>query len=214
MRRAGAALLAALAFGTAPAVARTHTWSWNVQTTPISVKITFYGDEAAGCAAHGVCETYGSAVYLAPKSYGVLTGHSQSRNGRGMLAYGLAVNLKDPAGLTVNAATRGAPSPCTDSSSGLLTLFGINRRRDFVFGSIPAGSFPGFAGSGPFADFLASRCQGPTGTDVRSGLVIKQLPANFPRRTRMTINLDRSSPFSGGGFTGTVTTTGQISLRR
>ena len=214
MRRAGAALLAALAFGAAPAAARTHTWSWNVQAAPISVKITFYGDQAAGCAAHGVCQTYGSATFLAPKSYGVLTGHSPSANGRGLRAYGLAVNLKQPAGLTVDVTTQGAAEPCRDDASGLLTLFGINRRRDFVFGSIPPGAFPGFGNAAPFADFLASRCPGPTGADVRSGLAVQRLPVGFVRRRRLTIDLNRTAPFSGGGFSGTVTTTGQINLRR
>jgi hypothetical protein len=207
-------LLAAVLAGAAPATAKMHQWTWKVQASPISVKVEFFGDQAAGCADHGVCDTYGSAAYLAPKSYGVLNGTSPSRSGRGLRAYGLSVNLDKPARLAVSVATRGAASPCTDDASGLLTLFGINRRRNFVFGSIPRGAFPGFAGDAPFADFLASRCPGPTGADVRSGLSVKRLPDNFVRRTKITIDLQRSANFSGGGFSGTVTTTGRITLRK
>jgi hypothetical protein len=189
-------------------------WSWDVQASPISVKVEFYGDQAAGCADHGTCETYGSATFLAPKSYGVLTGRSTSRRGRGLRAYGLAVNLDQPARLAVSVSTSGAASPCTDETDGVLTLFGINRRRDFVFGSIPPGAFPGFGPHAPFADFLASRCPGPTGSDVRTGLAVQRLPAGFVRRPKITIDLERSAEFSGGGFSGTVTTTGRMTLRK
>jgi hypothetical protein len=214
MRRAGIALVAALLVAVGAAPAGAYTWSWKVHATPISVKVEFYGDQAAGCVDHGTCDTYGSALFLAPESYGVMVGRAKSSGGRGVRAYGLAVNLDQPARLSVSVTTRGASQPCTDDASGLLTLFGVNRRRDFVFGSIPRGAFPGFGDTAPFADFLASRCPGPTGTDVRSGLVVRRLPSDFLRRHKILINLERSSKFSGGGFSGTVKTTGHMALRR
>jgi hypothetical protein len=215
MLRAGAALAAAAALiAASSASARTYVRTWKVQASPISVKVEFFGDQAAGCVDHGTCETYGTATYVAPESFGVLTGRSQSRRGIGLRAYGLAVNLDDPARLAVSATTRGAASPCTDEATGLLSLFGINRRRDFVFGSIPPGAFPGLGPHAPFADFLASRCPGPTGADVRSGLAVQRLPENFVNLRKITIDLGRSAEFSGGGFSGTVTTTGRLTLRK
>jgi hypothetical protein len=208
------ALCAALLVAAPAASGKTHRWTWKVQASPISVKLDFYGDQAAGCADIGVCKTYGTAAYLAPKSYGVLNGSSPSASGRGLRAYGLAVNLEQPAKLAVSVNTRGADEPCTDEASGVLTLFGVNRRRDFVFGSIPAGAFPGFGPHAPFADFLASRCAGPTSGDVRTGLAVQRLPEGFVNLKKITIDLRRTASFSGGGFSGTVTTTGRLTLRK
>lgn len=162
----------------------------------ITETVTFTGDQAT-CAASNRCGYSGtltstftaggdsSVVLLEDTGFGFLTG----------------------AGVTTATVTTadGAP-PCQDEVSHEFTYLSVEHGT----AGYPA---PDFA---QLIDPLANRCGGPLGADVLGGrpLLGSKLPRDVSKRRTLRIAATGSRQFTASGFTGTVSASMDLALRR
>ncbi|MDX6665860.1 MAG: hypothetical protein QOG68_2066, partial [Solirubrobacteraceae bacterium] len=212
MRGTRLCVLVAMAAVTAPAAAYTtqppkpkHVPTalipWTVRVTGVGMSVEYHGDAAAGCAAHGLCDTSGTAKFTIADGSGTVLELAQGSKA-------LAIGFLQLAWHTdTTQTTAGATERCSDRSRGALVPLGFDYHSTFVFGLLPVS-----AGGG--AEFFSTRCGGPTLADVAAALPRAQLPKHFGHRKTIRLPLAGTRPWTGKGFAGSVTATGVAVLRR
>ena len=162
---AATAAVAVIAVAAAPGSARTSTKVDSYRVTQASgfVRITFQGDQSAGCADAGVCGVSGVTTFRyhgRPKksSFEVL-----SRGGSVMSAFG---RFQTGGETTSRVATAGSPDTCTDTVKHRNETIALERK----------GSRLHFIWHGDrdndSADFLRTRCAGLGERDLRDADVL------------------------------------------
>ncbi len=163
------------------------------------VQVEFRGDEAAGCAAAGLCDVAGTITWT-PGARGQLSVVESRARGRRRTSSFLFVDPGPGGGSqTVAQVTRRLP----DGSRRLCTDAG---------GAEAFSGLPGVA-VGLDGDFLGGRCAGPQPADLRAALPVRRLERQA-LRARTRIDLGADAPFSAGGLTGRVRSTVAVEVLR
>ena len=212
MRPALAALLLAAALLGAPAAAPAQHGFTPGESRLVSqldaevtfsgaVRVEFRGDEAAGCAAAGVCGIAGTVTW-SPGDRGQL-GVSTIRTRRRTTTRSFLFSGGGPFGEggSVSQVTRTLPDGsrrlCTDAAPA---TFAADR--------------PGIAVGLDPAGILAGRCAGPRAQDIAAAFPVRRLPVAALRRSGTRLDLGADAPFTAGGFTGTVRSTVSLEIDR
>jgi hypothetical protein len=209
-RRAGllGAVVCSLAVGAVAQAATPGIRTYAVKVSGGSLTLAFHGDQATGCAQHGLCDTSGTVTAL----------RSGKRAGSGSATLfefggGVLGNLLTLAETTLHASvqTPGA-ADCTDSQTQLsdtFLLFGLAHKPLLVgYGSSvlsAAGHTDVNFGSSAGGDIFANRCAGPVADDYASALPLAQVKRSLLRRARFHVDLSGTKSFAANGFAGTVT---------
>jgi hypothetical protein len=174
------------------------------------IRVSFAGNEAAGCRDRGVCGVSGTSTYSfggKPKE-GFL--FLQRHRGRTRYAFGYL----ETAGETVaDVATAGSPERCVDRVvRGFEQLYfePHGQRMRFFWRYFP--DEDDLEGEDPEliledqTDPFDTRCAGPALRDlaVSEALPVADLPFRPFRQHRGTLATTATKPFSAGGFAGTV----------
>ena len=166
-----------------------------------AVRVEFRGDEAAGCAAAGVCGIAGTVTW-SPGERGHL-GVSTIRTGRRNVTQSFLFAGGGPFGEggSVSQVTRTLPDGsrrlCTDAGSAFF-----------------AGDRPGIAVGLEAGAILSGRCAGPRARDIAAALPVRRLTAAALRRSATRVDLGADAPFTAGGLTGTVRSTVALDIDR
>jgi hypothetical protein len=168
------------------------------------LSVAFHGDQATGCAAHGLCGYAGTVIWQ-PARTGDLS--IETTRYRGKLEYDAELLLTDqsepaessPDGVTTaNVRFRpdsgGAGSDCTDAAA---------TASDF---SMPIHGHTSVASLKPaLPDVLRTRCAGPLVSDLGRLDDGSAIAVSALLRGRRTIALGSSGAFAAHGFAGTAT---------
>lgn len=166
-----------------------------------ALRVEFRGDEAAGCAAVGLCGVAGTVTWSPGEAgqIGVLTaGKGSRRRTRTVVFLGTGPFGEDA---TVSHVTRTLP----DGSRRLCT------------DARPTGAVqdrPGIVVTLQGLGILGGRCAGPQPGDIRSALPVRRLRRAALRRPGTRIDLSSDAPFSAGGLSGRVRSTVVLELGR
>ena len=178
----------------APASAATRASHYKLTTASGTVRVTYEGTAAAGCASRGLCGVKGTVTYRfggTPRSGEVDL--IETRRPFGFGAFGTR------AVTSASVQTPGAAA-CRDRVTHPADGFGLiqrsRTRMEFRFHSTDAESAD---------NFLGTRCAGPRDTDLGSPLVRAQLPLRIFRSRRLAFTAQGSRPFRRGGFEGLAT---------
>ena len=177
------------------------------------VRVTFHGDEAAGCRTRGVCGVSGSIKrsYERP-TFGQL--YWVRAGTRTLIMYAF---LDEGRGtIAADVGVEGSPERCVDRLRSGYDRFQLEPRRGrlrfvwrelfedgaFIIGGDheddevpPEDLFPN-----PFG----TRCPGPELLDLKGALPTADIPFRVVRSRRSQIHLNGTLPFAAGGFAGTV----------
>jgi hypothetical protein len=163
------------------------------------VQVKFTGDTAAGCAAHGLCGYSGSDTWD-PGGMGelLLIKYRQHHRSRydAFLALGLGVN----GSTTYGRVTGPGGGTCEDAQPNGAASADLPLSGDRVGVSLRE------------AGLLGTRCAGPLDADIAGALEQRVLNVRALERGLRVINLSGTKPFTGHGFSGTVTSTLALSL--
>jgi hypothetical protein len=211
MRRIALALAAVLtvALGAAPAEAKTRSQTvtlYQLERAEGTVRVTFRGDEAAGCRANGLCSVSGTSTY----TFGGRPDFGQviwaKRNKRTVGFYGFA----DTKGETVSdVVSAGSNEHCVDRRAGgseslefepRSKRVRFNWRRVFDEENPTEGFFIGGDGDAVFD----TRCAGPELVDLIGALPRADVPYRVFRSPRSSFRTTGSLPFARNGFAGRV----------
>jgi hypothetical protein len=165
--------------------------------------VTFAGDPATGCAAHGLCGYTGTESFK-PKGIGELSVATYAGHG-GHYRTATMVLGGGPGGPVVSAVERsqanGTTTACHDrqSSGGFISLpvsgdrvtIGLARAR---------------------TAFLGTRCAGPVDADIAAALPSQTVALSRILHGSHTIDLRSSHRFAAHGLAGTVTSTLVLAL--
>jgi len=206
----------------APAVAQdfgTRPYALTVQ--PGTMKLEFHGDPLAGCAERGVCATSGTVTSTTRRSSGG-SGWFDLMGGR------FSGDATGPADGEARAVvhTAGA-ADCIDTVQRQAHAFTLlaDRKGPVWAGYGTSLSVEGETGgtavawspaeSDPKNDrVFETHCAGPRLEDFGEAFAAVKLPRRVIRERVVAIHLTGRRPFSGGGFSGTVTTDLRLTLRR
>lgn len=202
-----ATALAALA-ATAPAAAATkyRVTEYRVTQADGFVRMSFQGDEAAGCRERGVCGIAGTSTYLfgGEVEFGEITWLREGRRTQFMEGFFIT-----EAFTVADVATAGSAERCTDRMRHAFDSLSFEPGRKRVrFDWRPQGEPIGHEedeledDGGP--DDLRTRCAGPTSTDAAEAMPRATLPYRVFRSKRSRFSTTGSRPFTGGGFAGSV----------
>jgi hypothetical protein len=217
MRRALAIAAVALSLAIAPANAQVSGNSgvfiifggsgktlaqWQGQVTPSgSLLVSYHGDQAAGCAARGLCDTSGTIVWTPTAAGGAALVKVREHK---RVLWTAAISLGtffDSSGMTVvthRTRADGSDAPCLDEVAPPNFLHVGNGHTSIPIDLAPSSEV------GPST--LAGRCAGPTVADLRSALPkLRVAPVTLRRGTKLNFQGDRT--FQAGGFAGTVSST-------
>lgn len=204
-----ALLLLALALATTPASAasRPRLTEYRLTQAEGFVRMTFRGDEAAGCRERGVCGISGTTTYTfggKPDGGEIVWIRHPGDDPQYMDGFFITK------GETVSdVATAGSPERCVDrvarSFDGMQFEPGRKRVRfDWRDRPQPIGEEDEGLDGSEGADDLRTRCAGPLYADFARALPRATLPYRVFRSKRSKFHLTGSLPFAGGGFAGTV----------
>lgn len=151
------------------------------------LSVGFHGEEATGCAAHGLCGYSGTVAWQPPPA-GTLSIAGLREHGQ--IAYRVSLGLSGsgdagpgaPAGGVATADVRGPSAPCTDAAPSTGGLELRVRRHAVVFAVARSGG-----------ELTATRCAGPLDGDYGSALPSPTLSLARLRRGRTTIGLQASA---------------------
>jgi hypothetical protein len=189
------AVAAAVLGAAAPASATTHQYKFTQAEG--FVRVTFEGDQAAGCADRGVCGVTGTVEYRfggRPRNGfldAVFNGSRPTRAAGGFSTNGAT---------TADVATAGVEQHCVDS---------VPRASD-AFAMIRSGSAMRFTWHGAFSgtgdDYLNTHCQGPSEDDLAQAGSLPNARFSYkPLRSKYsTFAAKGQARFSASGFANTV----------
>jgi hypothetical protein len=169
-----------------------------------TVKVTFHGDEAAGCRNRGVCGLTGSTTYSfggAPR-FGQLYWARQRK--RTVAFYGFFETKGETASDVVSA---GSQEHCIDRASHeyeTLAFEPRSQRVRFEWREFDTGEEGVVIGTAN--DPFDTRCAGPHLDDFEAShaLPFADVPYRVFRSRKSSFRTTGSRPFAGGGFAGTV----------
>jgi hypothetical protein len=186
-----------------------------------TMRLDFHGDDVAGCAERGVCDTYGT----------VTSTTRASRGGTGWLDLfdgDFSGRATGPADGKTRAVvhTPGAPD-CTDSVARRAHAFTLlSERRGPVWagygtsltieGETDGTSVAWSPGEGDerIDRVFETHCAGPRLEDFGEAFAAVRLPRGVIRKRSFSIHMTGTREFSGGGFAGRLTTDLRLTLRR
>lgn len=178
------------------------------------VRVTFQGDEAAGCRARGVCAVSG----MIKRSYERPTFGRLFWFRRGTRTMLLHAWLDEGRGtIAADVGTEGSPERCVDRLRTGFDTFELrphgNRLR-FVWREIDDGAGITIITSDHeddevppedvFPNPFGTRCPGPELLDLQNALPTGEIPFRVVRSRRSQFHLTGRRPFAAGGFAGTV----------
>lgn len=210
MRRIALAVVAGFtaALGAAPAEAKVPARSvtlYQLERAEGTVKLTFRGDEAAGCRANGLCSVSGTTTY----SFGGKPQFGQviwaKRNKRTVGFYGFVDTNSQTVSDVVSA---GSNEHCVDRAEGFnetLEFEPRSKRVRFNWRRVLDDESPseGFFVGGDDAVF-DTRCAGPELVDLIGALPRADVSYRVFRSPRSSFRTTGSLPFARNGFAGTV----------
>jgi hypothetical protein len=169
--------------------------------------VTFRGDAAAGCVAHGLCP-YAGTIVIRPRS-AQLTVVTYRRGGRirhsVFAAFGVPHGGYTTSAHVTRSAGAAAEGTCADAGT---SAFG---------GQIPASTHRRLLTIrllGRSGSLLQTRCAGPRDGDLSAASPTATVPLARLLRGRMTLDLRGTRTFASHGFAGTVTSTLTMKLGR
>ncbi len=158
------------------------------------VRIVFHGDPAAGCAARGLCEYSGTAIWKPGPS--VSATFFLIRQGHALQSSGFTFFNEDIAGLEGEIVHRSVPgaaaAECADASApeDLLSVTGHGTSVTLA---------PDVT--------VAGRCAGPLAGDLSPAVPRVTLATRTLRRRRIRLDLSGTRTFAAHGLSGTVNST-------
>lgn len=210
MRRIALALAAALSvtLGAVPAEAkspRMRVSLYEVTRAQGTIKVTFHGDEAAGCREIGVCGLSGTATYSfggKPRFGQVVWARQRKRT---VAFYGFFDTKAETASDVVSA---GSQEHCVDRATHTDDAMSFEPRSrrirfDWRESALGDGEVIFFGGDD---DVFDTRCAGPQMEDFEESraLPFADIPYRVFRSPKSSFRTTGSRPFAGGGFAGTV----------
>jgi hypothetical protein len=204
-----AVLAIALAAESASAKTSTQITIFKVTQAEGTVRVTFAGDQTAGCASRGVCGVSGTSTYTfggKPK-FGSI--YMLRRGGRTRYVNGYLVTT---ATTLSEVSTAGSAERCVDRvghAQEQLYFEPHSQRLRFFWRYFPdeddVAEDEEFVLE-DYGDPFDTRCAGPALRDLgeSDALPVADLPYRPFRQHRGKLETSGSKPFSGGGFAGTV----------
>ena len=215
MRNLAAALIVACAAVAPAAHAKEAERLTTFQITRATgfVRVTFHGDESAGCRERGVCGASGTIT----RSYERDTfGHLFwfRRGARTLFVHGVTDEGRGQ--IAADVATAGSPERCVDRVRTGYDTFQLRPHRGRLRFVWRAGASDGIAivsadheddevpPEDLFPNPFGTRCAGPELPDLAKALPRGDIPFRVLRSRRSRFALNGALPFAGGGFAGTV----------
>jgi hypothetical protein len=172
-------------------------------------RVDFAGDQAAGCAAHGVCGISGTATYT-PRAGSRSVADYVSAGSiaqEGQIIFGSGTT-------STTVTTAGADAACTDTLAVHAATATLARQGDQVR-AVLHDQGEALSSIGANDGVFATHCAGPRAADLTAGLPNGQFPvAKLKSRTIALEMRSDNAPFSGAGFAGHVTSDIRVTLRR
>ena len=175
------------------------------------VRVTFHGDEAAGCRARGVCGVAGRIKRKYERdTFGQLLWFRRSTRTQVLQAF-----IDEGRGtLTADVGVEGSPERCADRLRTGFDHFQLEPRGGrlrFVWRDLEGGWVIGadhedeeVPAEDRFPNPFGTRCPGPELGDMAAALPRGDIPFRVLRSRRSQIHLAGELPFAAGGFAGTV----------
>ncbi len=169
------------------------------------VTVTFAGDQATGCAAHGLCSYSGTETWE-PQGVGDLGVTTVAQGGHRSTGTTLVIGAFNTPGLSsVHRAGVGtSTAACSDHAEAQGAFFDLPVHGQRVDVGLDHAQLPIFG----------TRCAGPLNTDVAGAMPHETVSLCRLLRGRLTIDLSGSTPFAADGFSGTVHSTVALALGR
>jgi hypothetical protein len=188
-----------------------------VGVSAATLTLDFHGDQATGCAQHGLCDTSGTITATFAAGHAGFAGLETFFDT-------LTGTVLTPDRITGESVIRtpGAPD-CTDSTQAGFVMFSAAMRKHGAWAvGYDSSAFDALSHGGEFNvgssggdDVFASRCAGPEATDYAAALPLVRLPRQTLLHKRFTVDLSGVRSFAAGGFAGTLTATNlKLSFRR
>lgn len=168
--------------------------------------VTFHGDPASGCAAHGVCQ-YSGTIVVRPRGgqIGVVT-YRRHRQ----LGHFVFVALGPPENGPVTAArvTRSVGGVTAGTCADAQSPFSVQSSASTGGGLVTIRLLA------PDGSLLQTRCAGPTDGDLSGVSLTTTTRLARLLRGRAVLDLSGSAPFASHGFAGTIDSTLRLQLGR
>jgi hypothetical protein len=167
--------------------------------------VTFAGDPATGCAAHGLCGYAGTETWQ-PQNGGDLALATFEQHGQRSTIATMILGFPGNSVLSAvqHAQATGTTTACSDQSQDGVGFF-----------SLPvSGARVSIGLRGAEEPLLGTRCAGPLDADVAGALPSRTVGLNRLRRGDATIDLTASGRFAAHGLAGTVRSTIVLVLGR
>jgi hypothetical protein len=162
-------------------------------------RLDFHGNPAAGCAEHGVCGVSGRVTYSfgGPAKRGTLYFLSGIHR---KLYFGVA-GFKVRGSTNSETSTAGSPERCVDTVAHRDNLFLVER-----VGRAVRVTLESARATPQSEDYLATHCPGPDGQTLTAAHVAAAttVPVRSFLPRRLTLHVAGRTPFSGGGYSGTL----------
>ncbi len=200
---------AAAAVAIAAQAQRPEFHAYRVTAAVGSERVDFSGDDAAGCADHGVCGITGTETWTPvrpePGTIGAVTRVGRRVAGQAFLTGG---------NTTASVSSPGSDAPCTDAfyvRQAVVTFRHTGARVQALLHG-PVGEPP----LGQDAAVFATHCAGPRIADLATAgaLPTTVLRVSSLRRRTLTLKLLANAPFAQAGFSGQVVADVRVRLKR
>ena len=184
------------------------------------IRVSFHGDEAAGCRERGVCGVSGTVT----RAYGERTSgqlHWLQLQARTLIAHAFIDGGQ--AEVVADVGTAGSAERCVDRVRTRFDSFELRPRRGrlvFRWGGAGGGWIVGTKDEdgepvdGMFLNPFGTRCSGPEFLDVEPALPRSEIPFRVLRSLRSSFRVTGVQSFAAGGFAGTVSWDLAYRLRR
>lgn len=184
---------------------RVHARTWAITKAEGNVRITFAGNEAAGCRAIGVCGISGTTTYSFGGEPQVGSIDWVRHRKRTVAFFGFFLTVGKT---TSDVVSAGNPEHCTDTSeheAETLSFEPRSQRVRFVWREEEIED-RGFLFSPAGSDPFDTRCAGPHLSDLQASgsMPFADIPYRVFRSPKSSFRTTGSRPFAGGGFAGTV----------
>ena len=184
---------------------RVRSLTWELTQAQGEIRVTFKGDEAAGCRARGVCTLSGTTTYAfggRPRFGSVYWARHRKRT---IAFYGFFETRAETVSDVVSA---GSDEHCIDRTDHEYEFLAFEPRSQRVrFNWRPqSDEEDGGLVLGEGEDVLDTRCAGPHLEDLEpsNALPRADVPYRVFRSHKGSFRTTGSLPFAGGGFAGTV----------
>jgi len=184
--------------------------AYRISAVSGSERVEFAGDPEAGCAERGVCGVSGVETFTPAKADrgmpAAITRVGRRAGGQGFLLSGGTT--------TAQVTTNGADAPCADSFFVRQAVVTFRHRGTRIQAQLhgPVGEPP----LGQDAAVFATHCAGPRTGDLSAAgaLPTALLRASSLSRRKLIFALRADTPFRAAGFSGRVTASVRLTLRR